>query len=435
MCRAPGRVCGVGPGMRLLPALALLLLSGCMTAPQPPASPSDSAAPPPVSTRDGAMEIFGALDAKAGPQGNAFYSPFSLEQAFGLVHAGAAGETQRQIEDFFGWQRGAAGDAALGAEGAALRAQQTPADIRLANALWLNDAYAFAPAYLSTTATNYAATAEALDFQGDPQGSANRINAWASENTDGLIPQVVSKDEVADQTAAFLTNALYFEAEWEQALDDGMEETPFLFGDGREEDFRLMKKLGSFQRAERGEWAAIRLPYRGKRFVMDVIMPSRRRVIDSAPDPDTLARLSQALAESELQFTNLLLPRFEIDFAGDLRQPMIDLGLNLPFDPSNADLSPMVGDQGPQLYVGVVKQLTRLQVYAEGTKAAAVTVVQVRVVSGQIVRGRAQPFIVDRPFVSVIRDLETDAVLFIGRIAEPKPFEPAVDDPDNLPGN
>ena len=385
-----------------------------------------------TSGRDGAMEVFRALDRKAGPADNAFYSPVSLEQAFGLVHAGAAGETQAQIEDFFGWQRGEAGDAALGAEGAALRAQDTAADIRLANALWLNKSFAFAPSYLASTNNYYAATAESLDFEGDPQGSADRINQWASDNTEGLIPAVVTKEEVQDQTAAFLTNALYFEAEWEQEFDDGSDQIPFLFGDGHEDDFLLMKNIGSYRRAERGGWEAIRLPYVGNRFVMDVIMPSRRQVMAEAPDAEVLARLDGDLADADLELTDLLLPRFEIDFEGDLRKPMMELGLALPFDPQRADLSPMVG--GPGLFVGRVKQLTKLQVYAEGTKAAAVTVVQIVVVGGRIIEGKPKPFIVDRPFVSVIRDLETGQILFIGRIADPQPFEPEVSDPDGLLG-
>ena len=378
------------------------------------------------------MELFEVLDREAGPDANAFYSPVSLEQAFGLVHAGAAGETQAQIEDVFGWPRGEAADRQLGAERQTLLAHGTPADIRLANALWLKESFEFAPSYLETTERDYAATARRLDFQGDPAGSAKTINAWASDQTKGLIPQAVNAKTVADQTAAFLTNALYFEAGWEQPFGDGAHESPFLFGDGSERPFYLMTNLGSFAVAEHGNWQAVRMPYSGRRFAMDVIMLKRREVMDAAPDLATLAELDGQLANAEPELTDLRLPRFEIDYDSDLVDQLAGLGLTLPFDPAQADLSRMTGATGPGLYVGAVYQLTKLQVYAEGTKAAAVTVVQMMVVSGRSTPDPKRSFVVDRPFVSVIRDLDTGQVLFIGRIADPKPFEPIVEDPDGL---
>jgi len=69
--------------------------------------------------------------------------------------------------------------------------------------------------------------------------------------------------------------------------------------------------------------------------------------------------------------------------------------------------------------------ITKLQVYEDGTKAAAVTVLRIVPTAARLAREQPLPFVVDRPFVAIIRDLRTGAVLFIGRIADPQPFTPA----------
>lgn len=397
--------------------LAHFSLAACASAPVEPVAQVRA-------EQTGALQLFTALDTKAGAAENVFYSPVSVEQAFGLLHPGAAGETKEQLEVFFGWPKGDGADELLQRQRERLLGHGAQADIRLANALWLSDSFRFRPTYLDDAREYYDATARALDFSasGAP-GSAKVINEWARAKTQGLIPEVITPAELADDTAAVLTNALYFEAAWAKKFD-GSEQLPFLFGDGSEQPFHLMRETGSYKFVEEGRWQAIRLPYEGGRFAMDVIMPDRRVIMDAAPPVDTVAELASKLKDAEPRLIDLSLPRFEVDFKAGLVDPLKAMGLTLPFDPNHADLSAMAEPGQQQIYVGNATHLTKLQVYEDGTKAAAVTVLRIVLTGG--IRYERDPLrvIVDRPFLSVIRDLDSGEVLFLGRIAQPVAFEP-----------
>lgn len=414
--------------MRGLGSFVCLALAACTAAASPtsPGSATPAAAEPLAQAADG-HRLFAELDRRAGREGNVFLSPISVEQAFGLLHAGSAGETRAQLEAFFDWPAGEAADRALMRQRETLLGHGTDADIRLANALWLSDAFRFRPSYLAATREFYGATAETLDFAGDPTKSAQRVNRWAADKTNGLINKVVSPDLFTDALAALLTNALYFEANW-QSKFPGFEMRPFLFGDGHEEPFRLMTQTQPFVLAEHRGWRAIRLPYRGGRFAMDVVMPDDREVMSAAPPRAILTALDVELSAGDPHHVALELPRFEIDYEISLKAPLAASGLAVPFDPDRADLSPMAEPGQRSLFVGDATHFTKLQVYEDGTKAAAVTVLSIMVVSAPALPENPVPFVVDRPFVAVIRDLETREVLFIGRIADPQPFTPRVEE-------
>lgn len=404
------------PGVRRLLALFCAALAACAPVAPEPLTPARDAT-------GGRERLFAELDRSAGPGQNAFFSPVSVEQAFGLLHAGTAGETRHELEAFFGWPAGEAADRQLQRRREKLLAHGTDADIRLANALWLSDEFRFRTAYLSTARRIYDATAQRLDFEANAAAAAREINGWAADRTDGLIDEIVTAEALADDTAALLTNALYFEAEWVHMFDSG-EQRPFLFGDSREEPFHLMTQTEPFAVTERGGWRAIRLPYRGGRFAMDVIMPERRATIAAAPAADVIAAFDRALTAQEPQLVALALPRFEIDYDTGLVDPLEALGLALPFDPGRADLSAMAELGQRPLYVKDAKHITKLQVYEDGTKAAAVTTLRIVPTGSRLPATEPFPFVVDRPFVVVIRDLEIRETLFIGRIAAPEPFVP-----------
>ena len=375
------------------------------------------------------MALFARIDAEAGAEKNVFYSPVSVEQAFGLLHAGAAGETRAQIERFFGWPQGEAADMLLARQRSGLLDHGTQADIRLANALWLSKGWQFGPGYTGFARQWYGARVSSLDFSpGLPsQQSARIINDWAAEETGGLITDIITPDQLADSTAALLTNALYFNANWKTELGYG-EERSFLFGDGTDRPFTFMREQDGFAIASEGGWSAVRMPYVGDRFAMDVIMPDKRKVVATAPGADVLAALNGKLTAANPSYVDLQLPRFEIDNRNALTDSLKAIGLTLPFDPYNADLSGMTDGAENGLYVSEAYQITKLQVYEQGTKAAAVTVLRIVPVGGRIIREKPTPFIVDRPFTVVIRDLKEGTILFVGRIADPQPFEPQRDE-------
>ncbi|MEE4200858.1 serpin family protein [Erythrobacter sp.] len=373
-----------------------------------------------VANSAGAAALFPILDAEARPADNVFFSPLSIDHAFGIVALGARGETAAQLAQVLPPPERPRAYTHSG-EGV---------ELRLANKLWVDQQFSLSNAFETAARGRYASAIDAID-KTDPPGSSRVINAWASEATDGLIPEVVSPDEITDDLALFVTNAILFDGDWAQVFED-VQEKPFLFGSGADEPFLFMQERLTVSTVDRGEWRAVRLPYRDDRYAMDIIMPAKREVMRSTPALSEIAQLGNALDVAEPELVDMELPRFEIDTDMNLIPPLQALGLTLPFDRDNADLSG-IGESGARnLYVGDAKQLAKLQVFDTGTRAAAVTVVTIRLSSAPPPDRRlAVSFLVDRPFLVALRDLETGTMLFLGRIADPQPYTPEEVEPPN----
>lgn len=353
------------------------------------------------------------LDEDAGPEENVFFSPLSVDYAFSIVALGARGETAQQLSTIL--PPPAAPDV--------YKYNANGVELRLASRLWVERQFNPARSFSEAAAARYEAGIERID-KSKPDESAATINRWANEKTNGLIPRVVSEDEIQQMLAMIITNAIYFDGDWARRFGGSAME-PFLFGDGTRKPFKLMSERMELATVDRGDWRGVRLPYRDPRYAMDVIMPERRRIMASAPSLEVIETFAERLDKAKPQLVDVKLPQFEIDTDFDLVMPLQRLGLTLPFDPGRADLSGMVENGQGGLYVGGAKQLAKLQVFDTGTRAAAVTVVSIMITSARPPdTRRAVEFTVDRPFIVVLRDLKNDAILFLGRIADPKEFEP-----------
>ena len=388
----------------------------------PIAKPVEPAPAPLVSTAAAldcsGFALFDQVRGQAPAAENTFISPVSVQQAMGLVRAGARGATAQQIDAWLGLPPGTDPDAALAAQRQAVTGSFGNSQVKLANALWLGNRFAFQPGYLDLTRNRYAATAQRLDFAAAPQRSADTINAWAAKNTNGLITNVVDASGFDAATAAVLTNAVYFDGEWEARLAPAVPE-PFLFGSGREAPFAMMHKRASYAYAEADGWKAVRLPYASQnRFAMDLFVPLRRQtgaVLSAA----TYRKLTSALDTAPAVLADIALPRFEVVWKQTLNDVLMALGITEAFSRS-ADLSGIAGGPG-ELLVSKVAHASRLQVFETGTLAAAVTTVEIVTTSAPI-GGPLKQFRADQPFYLAIRELGSGAPLFLGRIADPQSY-------------
>lgn len=397
---------------RSLSASAAFALGACATlSPEQPAI-GDSAA-----LNQSGYRMFEALrdDTSAGE--NTFISPLSIQQALGLVHPGARGETAAQIERLLGLPAGEGFEQALEDQRLAVIGKVGKTEVKLANALWLGQQFGFNSDYLAVTRTRYAATAERLDFAGAPKASADRINGWAKDKTNGLISNVIDSSGLGADTLAILTNAVFFEGEWATAFNKASPE-PFLFGDGQTRQFPLMSKSANYAYAEADGWQAVRLPYvSDNRFAMDVFLPLKRSATAKLPAA-TFQKLTTALGIAQPEAATVVLPRFEIAWKQTLNDVLMRLGMRDAFIEGRADLSGMVSPASRRPLISKVTHLTRLQVFETGTRAAAVTVVDIIVVSARIPPPKV--FRADQPFHMALRETKSGSLLFVGRIARPE---------------
>ncbi|RGP41470.1 Antitrypsin [Altererythrobacter insulae] len=397
---------------RLLCVLVPLALAACVT----PVSHNNQIDFVSAESPSGAMALLPLLDADAGADKNVVYSPASVDQAFGLLRLGAKADTAAELDRIL----------PAPANADFLRSDKDDVEVRLANALFLSKDFDFNRAFVSAAKSRYDATTQAVDFEA-PEATSDTINAWADEATDGLIPKVMAPEAIKPEMIAVLANALYFDGKWETKLTGG-DKRKFLFGDGSEKDFVFVGKVLSLKAAKIDGWQAVRLPYSNDRYAMDVIMPDQRRVMDEALSPARIAKFGNALDTAEAQLTDLLIPQFEVDYETSLIAPLKALGLIAPFTDGMADLSGLAESGQRNIIVSDARHVTKLQVFDVGTRAAAVTTISIILTAGRVFETPPVPFHADRPFMFVIRDLETDTILFVGRIADPQEFTPEVEE-------
>ncbi len=371
-----------------------------------------------------AARLYPALVAQSGESDNLFISPLPLAEGIGLTVSGARGTTETELRDVLGWKAGeergvAAYNTALMATGDARVA------LSVANAIWLRQDLAVEPAYMAAARDQFGATAQRLDFANDASGAAKAINDWASKETRGRIPSIIQPGALDATTAAILTNAVWFKAQWMAAFDKAGPLT-FRLADGGKRVLPGMTRTAPIAYRADAEGQTAVLPYGANdRFVAEVFLPRDAATLAkwerelSPADFRTVAQGGTgrfAVADLPKADLELTMPRFEAKFTGSLARPLQNAGLRCAFADGCADFSGMTKND---VMISDVIHATFLRVDDKGTEAAAVTTVIMVESSAPIHRGPVM--IVDRPFIMALRDRQTGALLFFGRIAAPDP--------------
>jgi serpin B len=418
------------------PLLAILALGGCAMS-----EPAPNIGPPPAGQSERSGEItpwgltYGAavmtskvyphLAAAADANANLFISPVSLSQGLGLAYLGARGGTREEIGRALGWDSARNVPALIKSYNAQLTdTGDADTTLGIANALWLAKGLPIRNEYVAEAHAGFGAAPETVDYAGNPAGAAERINGWVSRETRGRISQIVSPSGFGDDTAAVLTNALYFKAKWQVPFEE-TETRTFTRGDGTRIPITMMKRIGRFDYRETREGQAIALPYGGDGFVMEIFLPrdaaTLRRWERELKGVDFFAGEQGGndrfdLSAEQAREMRIVLPRFEARFDKSVKAALIAAGMPSAFDQQRADLSGLAS--GARLAIDDVAHATFLRVDEEGTEAAAATAVKIVVTSARI-EPQVPEMVVDRPFLATLRDRKSGAVLFFGRIANP----------------
>lgn len=349
------------------------------------------------------------LHARLPAGGNLFHSPYSVSTALLMTLAGARGNTADEM------RRALRLPPDLEDVHAAVEAQRKglagPFRLAVANALWGQKGTAFLEAFVDLERQRYDALLRELDF-GEPEEACRVINGWVEERTAGKIRDLLHPDLVGPDTRLVLTNAIHFQAAWRRPFSTrATKDAPFTLADGEEVAVPTMRQTGDFAYAEEEGLQLVVLPYEGERISMVVLVPR-----DLAALEQRLARegIDALVAAAEERNVGVYLPRFRVESKVRLEQPLQALGMRDAFGLA-ADFSGMTGRK--DLYVSAVVHQAFVDVNEAGTEAAAATAVAV-------FKG-APPkepvvFRADRPFLFAIRDAETGAVLFLGRVADPR---------------
>lgn len=360
-----------------------------------------------------AWDLFHVL---AAGDGNLFFSPFSVSEALAMVYAGARGETAAELEQAFHFDTlRDRTHSAFNALDQALLAKDADVDsfrLAVANATWGQRDYRFEQAYLDLLAANYGSGLHLADFKADPEAARQVVNDWVADQTEQRIKDLMPQGSVTRDTRLVLTNAIYFHADWERKFAKALTaKGAFKLLDGRTVEADLMRQTGSFAYARAGNVEALELPYVGKRVSLLILLPAAGEFasLQASLDAKRVADLVGGLKATQM---SLAVPKFSFTSTLPLKDSLQTLGIRAVFEPGRADLSGMNGQR--ELFVTGVYHKAFVKVDEEGTEAAAATGVGVGATSAP-----ALSVSVDRPFIFLIRDRESGAVLFAGRVLDP----------------
>ena len=345
---------------------------------------------------------------------NIFMSPLSASMALGMTMNGAEGETFDQMRQALAF--GSASREEINASYRSLiellRALDPKVDFRIANSIWYRATFPFEPAFLDEARQYFDARVAGLDF--NAPSAVPTINDWVSSATNGKIKDIVEGPIDAD-VVMYLINAIYFNGSWTARFEKNQTRPDqFTTIDGTTAPIEMMKKTDTLLVAQTADMQVVELPYGGGAYAMTILLPRQGKSIGdvlSSLSPETWA---SALAFATAGEVELYLPKFKLRWEAKLNDQLQALGMELPFQGGLADFTRM-SPEGDRLYINTVKQKSYVDVHEEGTEAAAVTSVEIKVVCAcgpNVIR-------VDRPFVFAIRERLSGTILFMGKIVRP----------------
>ena len=283
-------------------------------------------------------------------------------------------------------------------------------EFSIANSIWYRLGYNVLEEFISTNQEYFDAGIFELDFA-DPN-AVEIINDWIEEKTNDKIRDML--DYIPPDAVMYLINAIYFNARWKYEFDkDETYEGNFQLEDGRVHKIDFMKVEGGFNFTSNNDFSAVELPYGDSTFSMVVMLPAGDNTVDGIIDKMDVALWNSWFESSATINVQIELPKFTYEFKDLLNDPLINLGLGIAFS-SNADFTRINPDGG--LFISRVIHQTFIDVQEEGTEAAAATIVEIsrNTSAGPVI------FKADRPFLYVIRENSTGAIMFMGKVGKPE---------------
>jgi serpin B len=376
-----------------------------------------------------AFDLLARLDS----EGNLCLSPTSVALALAMVRPGAHGNTASEMDAVLR-QFGADGQESqivalmnqlrgqtvyVDAEGLPLQPGDTPDPaqpdpvllLTIANQLFSQKDMPVEQAYLDALSSTYDAGVGQLDFMNDPESARLTINKWANDNTKGRIPNVLQPGDITPYTRIALANAIYLKANWRDKFDPkNTAPADFTTAAGTKVSVPTMSNELRLNYVAGQGYRAVDVPLEMlSTLTMTFIVPDDMAAFQSTL---TAAEFDSILSSMKTYDVSLWLPKLSVESRFDLANVLKAMGMKDLFDPNAADLSGITTAE--KLFVKQVIHQANMDVDEEGVTAAAVTVVL-----GLGLAAEPPPhvdFRIDKPFLYFIRDRQSGAILFMGRV-------------------
>lgn len=351
---------------------------------------------------------------------NIFFSPLSIYTSLAMTYAGARGETAAEMENALLFPlKNEEFNSSFAAFMRHLNSQENDVQMYIANSLWPKTGADLLENYLEIITKDYKASAQELDFEHQEDVARKTINQWIEEKTNNKITNLLN-NPLPDDTKLLLVNTIYFKGSWlnkfkaAQTMDgdfftnSGAIKVPFMH---QSDLFRYGEDKGNMLQI-------LEMPYAGNKFSMLIFLPQGKsndalKNLEKRLNPKNINAWRATLNE-QMQI-RVELPKFKTTWGTfDFTPTLKSLGLKAPFS-AEADFSGISTNE--KLNINQILHKAFINIDEEGTEAAAATAVDV------VAAFAAPPaqfvFRAERPFIFLIQDTETGAILFMGRMADP----------------
>lgn len=362
-----------------------------------------------TQSMDFGFDLFRRLCGESGGE-DVFMSPLSASMAMSMLANGASGESQAQILTALGYAGDKEGLDALNSINSRLLTTLPITDaqtkLALANSVWADNGFPLKDSFKQTMTSVYNATVENVDMSSP--ATVDRINSWCSDNTAGLIPKIVENNV----SSFVLLNALYFKGVWTDKFNESKTRSDyFMREDGSKRLVKMMNISEELPYAENSDFRITAKEFGNGAFRIYFLLPADGSTLESSMSALTAGNWQSwifRMPESEIDLT---LPRFTLEGDYELNDVLEAMGVSNVFNPEGADLSGMTTTDA---YISYVKQKTHIEVTEDGAEAAAVTGV---VGEAAWPDSRRVEFKLNRPFVFLIAEKSTGAILFAGKVS------------------
>lgn len=345
---------------------------------------------------------------------NLFVSPLSVSAAMAMTYLGANGATREEMGKTLGFD-GIEDEAVKGyfkklIEDLPRLDPQTK--LAIANSIWYREDVRILESFLRTNRDYFHAETNALDFRN--AASADRINTWVKDKTQGLIPDII--DKIGEDDIMYLVNAIYFKGIWKERFDlEYTSKGSFRKADGNVVEADFMENQHDYHFWSNADFDAVELPYTNDKYSMVLFRPksgsmSGSEIVKKLGEiPFLMSTVNEDMRSNKVR---LRLPKFKFAYENTINDELSALGMQLPF--TNAADFTRINEAG-RMKIDKVKHKAFVEVNEEGTEAAAATSVGIVVTSLPMVH----EITFDCPFAFVIQEKSSGLLVFMGAVNDP----------------
>ncbi|MCA9288086.1 MAG: serpin family protein [Phycisphaerales bacterium] len=361
---------------------------------------------------------------RSAPAGqNAVLSPLSVRHAMALAMVGAEGRTLEELAAGLGMERdeeeahAALASMVAHAISTNPRVRENRPEVSFASRIWLQDGYALADGYESRVGAAYGAAFQTIDFGAGPDRARRQVNAWIEDQTHDRIRDLLPQGSVTDLTRLILSNAVYLNATWSRQFEaEDTRDGAFTLADGTQVQTPMMHQTAWFRHRVARGYEAVQMGYVGTDLAMLVVMPTRGSLeaFEASMDAAAWSEIVDGLGGGEVILT---MPKFEQEQMADVGASLRAMGMERAFT-TDAEFGRMVSHE--PVSIGGVFHGAFIRVDEAGTEAAAATALMM---VGSAAPGEYVPpprITIDKPFLFAIADTSTGAIVFLGRVVDPR---------------